>query len=121
VNEDCLKLTAYFSERGRAEGRFLADVMLDLFGDREIATSVLMRGIEGFGYKHHLRTDRLLTLSEDLPLVAVAVDERPRIESVLADLTKVDHRALSPSSGRGCCAARSARSPFRKSCTRRPN
>ena len=26
-----------------------------------------MRGVEGFGAKHHLRTDRLLTLSEDLP------------------------------------------------------
>ena len=94
VNDDCLKLTAYFGERGRAEGRFLADVMLDLFGDREIATSVLMRGIEGFGFKHHLRTDRLLTLSEDLPLVAVAVDERHRVESLLADLMTVDHHAL---------------------------
>jgi PII-like signaling protein len=94
VNEDCLKLTAYFGERGRAEGRFLADVMLDLFGEREIATSVLMRGIEGFGFKHHLRTDRLLTLSEDLPLVAVAVDERHRVESLLADLMTVDHHAL---------------------------
>ena len=78
VNDDCLKLTAYFGERGRAEGRFLADVILDRCGEREIATSVLMRGIEGFGFKHHLRTDRLLTLSEDLPLVAVAVDERQR-------------------------------------------
>ena len=75
MNDDCLKLTAYFGERDRAEGRFLADAMLDLCGRREIATSVLMRGIEGFGLKHHLRTDRLLTLSEDLPLVAVAVDD----------------------------------------------
>ena len=94
VNVDCLKLTAYFGERGRAEGRFLADVILDRCGEREIATSVLMRGIEGFGFKHHLRTDRLLTLSEDLPLVAVAVDERQRIESLFDDLTTIDHQAL---------------------------
>ena len=33
-----------------------------------------MRGTTGFGAKQHLRTDRLLTLSEDLPLVAVGVD-----------------------------------------------
>ena len=94
MNDDCLKLTAYFGERGRAEGRFLADVILDRCGEREIATSVLMRGIEGFGFKHHLRTDRLLTLSEDLPLVAVAVDERRRIESLFDDLTTIDHQAL---------------------------
>jgi PII-like signaling protein len=94
VNADCLKLTAYFGERARVHGRFLADVVLDHCGRREIATSVLLRGIEGFGLKHHLRTDRLLTLSEDLPLVAVAVDERARIEELVSDLSAVDHRAL---------------------------
>jgi PII-like signaling protein len=35
--------------------------------------SLLLRGTAGFGVKHHLRTDRLLTLSEDLPLVTLAV------------------------------------------------
>ena len=40
-----------------------------------------MRGVAGFGVKHHLHTDRLLTLSEDLPLVSVAVDARARIEA----------------------------------------
>ena len=37
-----------------------------------------MRGVAGFGVKHHLHTDRLLTLSEDLPIVSVAVDTRRR-------------------------------------------
>jgi PII-like signaling protein len=45
-----------------------------------------MRGVEGFGAKHHLHTDRLLTLSEDLPLVAVAVDTRTRIEAALHEI-----------------------------------
>jgi PII-like signaling protein len=94
VNEDCLKLTAYFGERQRAGGRFFADVLLDLCGKREIATSLLMRGAEGFGLRHHLRTDRLLTLSEDLPLTAVAVDDRIRIEMLLGDLRQIDHRGL---------------------------
>jgi PII-like signaling protein len=94
VNDDCLKLTTYFGERRRAAGRFLADVQLDLFGDRRLATSVLLRGAEGFGRAHHLRTDRLLTLSEDLPLVSVAVDTRERIEAVLDDLRSVQHTGL---------------------------
>jgi PII-like signaling protein len=94
VNEDCLKLTTYFGERHRAAGRFLADAQLDLFAERRLATSVLLRGAEGFGQKHQLRTDRLLTLSEDLPLVSVAVDTRDRIESVLDDLRSVQHSGL---------------------------
>jgi PII-like signaling protein len=92
--EDGLKLTTYFGERQRVQGRFLADVQLDLFGRHGVATSVLMRGAEGFGLKHHLRSDRLLSLSEDLPLVSVAVDTRPRIEAVLEELRSVQRTGL---------------------------
>jgi PII-like signaling protein len=83
VDEDCLKLTAYFGERKRAANAFVAETLLDLFGQHEVATSILLRGVEGFGLKHHLRTDSSLTLSEDLPAVAVAVDTRSRIEALL--------------------------------------
>ena len=82
MNEDCLKLTVYFGERKRVGHRFVADALLDLYGRHEIATSVLLRGVEGFGLKHHLRTDSSLSLSEDLPAVAIAVDTRTRIEAV---------------------------------------
>jgi PII-like signaling protein len=88
---DSLKLTSYFGERQRCGGGFVADALLELYGRHEIATSILLRGTEGFGLKHHLRTDRSLSLSEDLPLVAVAVDTRPRIEAVLGPA-----RALTP-------------------------
>jgi PII-like signaling protein len=85
------KLTSYFGERQRSGGAFVADALLELYGRHEIAASILLRGTEGFGLKHHLRTDRSLSLSEDLPLVAVAVDTRPRIEAVLGPA-----RALTP-------------------------
>jgi PII-like signaling protein len=82
-NADALKLTTYFGERQRTAGRFTADALLDLYGRHEIETSILIRGVEGFGGKQRLRTDLSLTLSEDLPLTAVAVDTRARIETVL--------------------------------------
>jgi PII-like signaling protein len=89
MNADCLKLTIYFGERDRVGGGFLADALLDLFGRRELETSVLLRGAEGFGAKHRLQTQRLLTLSEDLPLVAVAVDTRERIEALVPEVTSL--------------------------------
>ena len=94
MNADSIKLTSYFSERQRTGGRFVADALLDLYGQQQIASSVLLRGTEGFGLKHHLRTDRSLTLSEDLPLVAVAVDRRPRIEAVLGDTLQLSSPGL---------------------------
>lgn len=86
---DGRKLTIYFGERDRAQGRFLADTLTDIYARHELQASLVMRGIQGFGIKHHLHTDRLLTLSEDLPLVSVAVDARERIESALAEVNRL--------------------------------
>jgi PII-like signaling protein len=94
VNEDCLKLTSYFGERDRVGGGYLADALIEIYARHELATSLVMRGAEGFGAKHHHRTDRLLSLSEDLPLAAVAVDERTRIEAVHADVARLDFEGL---------------------------
>jgi PII-like signaling protein len=90
VNEEAIKLTSYFGERRRTSGgRFSADALLDLYGQHEVATSILLRGAEGFGAKRHPRTDMSLTLSEDLPLIAVAVDSRPRIEPLVEPTARI--------------------------------
>lgn len=84
MSEDGVKLTTYFGERARADGAFTADALVDIYARRRLQAGLVLRGVEGFGAKHQLRTDRLLTLSEDLPLVSVAVDRRERIEAALA-------------------------------------
>lgn len=89
MNDDCLKLSTYFGERDRANGGFLADALVDIYARHELQTSLVMRGVQGFGLKHHLRTDRLLTLSEDLPLATVAVDSRERVEAAIRDVEKL--------------------------------
>jgi PII-like signaling protein len=94
VNEDCLKLTTYFGERHRTERGLVADELLELYGRQGVEVSVLLRGIEGFGVKHHLRTDRLLTLSEDLPVVSVAVDTRTRITDLLDEVLAIKRHGL---------------------------
>jgi PII-like signaling protein len=94
VNEDCLKLTAYYGERQRVHDRFLADALLDVCERHALQSSVVLRGAEGFGLKHHLRTDRLQTLSEDLPIVTVAVDTRTRIQAALPEITPLMSHGL---------------------------
>lgn len=80
---DSLKLTAYFAERQRTGSRFLAEAMLDLFAERRVTTSVMLRGISGFGHQRIIRTDESLTLSED-PSVAVAAVDSPATIGALA-------------------------------------
>jgi PII-like signaling protein len=94
VNDECLKLTTYGGERVRSGHHYLADALLDVYGRHELEVSLLLRGALGFGAKHHLRTDRLLTLSEDLPLVSVAVDTRERIEGALTDVLRLKRSGL---------------------------
>jgi PII-like signaling protein len=86
---DALKLTVYFGESDRSGGRLLSDVLVDAFEHHGLHAAVLMRAVEGFGIKHRLRTQRFLTLSEDLPLVAIAVDGQERIDAVLPEVEEL--------------------------------
>jgi PII-like signaling protein len=99
AGEDAVKLTSYFGERRRTPGSggagaFAADALLDLYGREQVAASILLRGAEGFGARRHPRTDRSLTLSEDLPLIAVAVDSRLRIEALVEPTARITGTGL---------------------------
>jgi PII-like signaling protein len=84
VSVEYLKLTTYFAERLRSGDRFLADALLDLYGESAVATSVVLRGIASFGPHHVLRSDQSLSASEDSPIVIAAVDRAEKI-APLAD------------------------------------
>lgn len=99
MNEPAWKLSAYFPERLRAEDTcarpgFLADQILDLFDDREVATSVMLRGVASFGPIGVLRTDESLSLSEDPPAVVYAVDVESTINDLIDDVVALTGRGL---------------------------
>jgi PII-like signaling protein len=89
VSGDLLKLTAYFGERDRTGGRFLAEVIAAAFVRHRLELGVVLRGIGGFGVEHHLRDDRRLTLAEDLPLVAVGLDAPGPVEGALSEIAQL--------------------------------
>ena len=89
MSEEGLELTVYFGERSRAGDRYMADGLADVFARHALRGSVILRGASGFGAKHRLRSDHLLTLSEDLPVVAVAVDTRARVLAALPDVDRL--------------------------------
>jgi PII-like signaling protein len=72
----------------------LADAMLDLFDTRELATSVMLRGIAGFGPRHILRTDESLSLSEDPPVAIAAVDVESKISGLVDDVVAMTGHGL---------------------------
>jgi uncharacterized protein len=51
-----------------------------------LAGATVLRGIEGFGASSHIHTTRILSLSQDLPVAIIIVDERARIDAFLPQL-----------------------------------
>src|ERR1700722_6147928 len=94
MNDELAKLTTYFGERDRNDGELLADELFALYGRERVQGSAMLRGIEGFGHHHSTHTDLLLTLSEDLPVVSVAVDTAERIEALMPQVLDLKRRGL---------------------------
>lgn len=51
-----------------------------------LAGATVLRGIEGFGASNHIHTTRILSLSDDLPLVIVLVDSEARLTPFLQEI-----------------------------------
>ena len=51
-----------------------------------LAGATVLRGIEGFGASNHVHTTRILSLSDDLPLIIVLVDAEARLAPFLQDV-----------------------------------
>ncbi|MHC9293144.1 DUF190 domain-containing protein [Mycobacterium sp. LTG2003] len=94
MSDDYLKLTAYFGERQRHEQRFAADALLNLYGETNVATSVLLRGIASFGPRQQLRTDETLSMSEDPPVTIAAVDAAGKIAALAEQAVAMIPRGL---------------------------
>lgn len=94
MNDTYLKFTAFFGERQRDGSRFLAESLLDLYDAREVANSVMLRGIASFGPRHVIRSDESLTLSEDPPIAIAAVDTAATIGGLINDVVDMTSHGL---------------------------
>jgi PII-like signaling protein len=54
-----------------------------------LAGASVLRGIEGFGKSSHIHTTRILSLSEDLPVAIIIVDEEAKIRAFLPQVEEL--------------------------------
>jgi PII-like signaling protein len=85
-NGPALLVRIYLGESDRWQGRPLYQAIVELLRTRGIAGATVLRGIEGFGAKQHLHSTRILSLSEDLPILIEAVDDEERLRALLPDV-----------------------------------
>ena len=76
----------YIGESDTWHGRPLYEAVVHMLRERGLAGATVLRGIEGYGAKSHLHTTRILSLSQDLPILIEIVDEEERLRAVLPEL-----------------------------------
>ena len=76
----------FIGESDRYHNRPLYEVLLELFRREDFAGATVLKGVAGFGANSILHTDRLLCLSQDLPLVIEVVDSEEKIEKIIPQL-----------------------------------
>ena len=86
IEGQALLARVYVGEGDTWHGRPLYEAIVHLLRDRGLAGATVLRGIEGFGAKHHLHTTRILSLSTDLPILIEVVDEEERLRAVLPEI-----------------------------------
>ena len=83
VHGVALRLTVVVGESDVIRHRPLYDEIVHRAHQSGMAGASVFRGIEGYGASGQIHTNRLLTLSEDLPVSVVIVDEAQRVEQFL--------------------------------------
>lgn len=84
-----LLIRIYLGESDQWHGKPLYQAIVELLRERGMAGATVLRGIEGFGARQHVHSTRILSLSEDLPLLIEAVDTEERVRGVLPELDEM--------------------------------
>lgn len=84
-----LRLTVFVGESDRWHHRPLAAEIVHRAHRHGLAGASVFRGMEGYGAGSVVHTSRLLSLSEDLPLAVVIVDEPETVRAFLPQLDEL--------------------------------
>jgi uncharacterized protein len=84
-----VRLTIFIGEDDRWHHKPLYHEIVHRAHQAGLAGASVLRGIEGYGASSRIHTTRILSLSEDLPLVIVIVDQEERIRAFLPELDEL--------------------------------
>lgn len=88
------RLRIFLGEAREWHGKPLYQALVEVAQQQGAAGATVMRGIEGFGPERHLSTERLLDVSENLPITIDIVDGEEQIEALLPLLETMVQRGM---------------------------
>jgi hypothetical protein len=88
------RLRIFVGEAQEWQGKPLSRAILELAQHYDIAVAIVYRGVEGFGPEHHLSTDRLPDIADNLPIIIEMVDSDEHIAHMLPSLDRIVQRGM---------------------------
>lgn len=79
----------HIGESDRWGGKALHDALVELFRREGFSGVTVLRGVAGFGSASLVHTEKILRLSQDLPIIIEVVEYTERIERVLSQLDEM--------------------------------
>lgn len=89
LSGSALRVTIFIGENDTWHHKPLYTEIVHRARDAGLAGASVFRGVEGFGASTMIHTSRLLSLSEDLPVAIVVVDDEERVRDFLPQLDEL--------------------------------
>ncbi len=86
IPKQAVLLRIFIGENDRSDGRPLYEAIVLKAREQHLAGATVLRGPMGFGASSRLHTNKILRLSEDLPVVIEIVDSEDKINTFLPTL-----------------------------------
>ncbi len=94
IEDDAQCLRIYIGDQAHHDGVPLYQWIVEEAKKRNMAGATVFRGHMGFGASSRIHTDKILRLSEDLPVVVEIVDREERITPFLEVLDHILKKGL---------------------------
>ncbi len=79
----------HIGESDKWQGKPLYRAILEMFRAEKLYGATVLRGVGGFGSTSIYHTDKVLRLSQDLPIVIEVIEYAERIEALLPKLDEM--------------------------------
>jgi hypothetical protein len=79
----------HIGESDRWEGKPLYQAIIEMMRREEFSGVTVLRGVGGYGSSSRYHTEKILRLSQDLPIVIEVVESPERIERMLPKLDQM--------------------------------
>jgi PII-like signaling protein len=79
----------HIGESDKWHGKSLHQAIVEMLRKEKFSGATVLRGVGGFGSSSVYHTDKILRLSQDLPIVVEVVESTERIEQILPRLDEM--------------------------------